>query len=127
MEESPSQMEKERERRRLRDRERRSSMSIEQREKHLARRRRNYQLRRLRSRNVRTSTTTNQPFEQLRFLSPIEMAETNSHPAETSIAELDLQRNGVTLIGFNHEKEDSIPDSISPSGKPNLFFKICKC
>lgn len=42
-------MEEERERRRMRDRQRRRSMTLEQRERHLARRRRNYQLRRLRS------------------------------------------------------------------------------
>lgn len=40
------QKEKERERRRIRDRLRRQTMSLEEREKHLARRRRNYQLRR---------------------------------------------------------------------------------
>ncbi|KAJ4847682.1 hypothetical protein Tsubulata_020645 [Turnera subulata] len=43
--------EQERERRRLRDRQRRQSMSVEEREKHLARRRRNYQLRRQRAQN----------------------------------------------------------------------------
>lgn len=112
MEESALEKEKERERRRIRDRERRSSMSIEQRERHLARRRRNYQLRRLRSRNVKT---TNPSFSQ-----------TNSYKAvaETSIAELDLQRNGLTLVGFNHEQEESLnPDSITSSSKKNLFFK----
>ncbi|CAH9112087.1 unnamed protein product [Cuscuta epithymum] len=41
--------EREREKRRMRDRERRQSMSEEQRERHLARRRRNYQLRRQRA------------------------------------------------------------------------------
>ncbi|XP_050213863.1 uncharacterized protein LOC126665181 isoform X1 [Mercurialis annua] len=41
--------EQERERRRIRDRQRRQSMSLDEREKHLARRRRNYQLRRLRA------------------------------------------------------------------------------
>ncbi|XP_025015726.1 uncharacterized protein LOC8273264 isoform X2 [Ricinus communis] len=46
-----SQKEQERERRRIRDRQRRQSMSVEEREKHLARRRRNYQLRRLRADN----------------------------------------------------------------------------
>ncbi|XP_030491090.2 uncharacterized protein LOC115707314 isoform X1 [Cannabis sativa] len=39
----------ERERRRIRDRQRRQSMTLEQRERHLARRRKNYQLRRLRN------------------------------------------------------------------------------
>ncbi|CAH9086060.1 unnamed protein product [Cuscuta europaea] len=43
------QKEREREKRRMRDRERRQSMSEEQRERHLARRRRNYQLRRQRA------------------------------------------------------------------------------
>ncbi|GAB4830746.1 hypothetical protein Ancab_004778 [Ancistrocladus abbreviatus] len=50
------QSERERERRRLRDRQRRQSMSQEQREKHLARRRRNYQLRRIRAQNARLNT-----------------------------------------------------------------------
>ncbi|KAK7363839.1 hypothetical protein VNO77_05998 [Canavalia gladiata] len=45
------QREEERERRRLRDRQRRQSMTQEQRERHLARRRRNYQLRRQRAAN----------------------------------------------------------------------------
>ncbi|CAH2078881.1 unnamed protein product [Thlaspi arvense] len=44
-----SRKEQERERRRLRDRERRQSMSQEERERHLARRRKNYQLRRQRA------------------------------------------------------------------------------
>ncbi|CAL9225670.1 unnamed protein product, partial [Arabidopsis halleri] len=43
---SSSRKEQERERRRLRDRERRQSMSQDERERHLARRRKNYQLRR---------------------------------------------------------------------------------
>lgn len=46
------QKERERERRRMRDRQRRQTMSIEEREKHLARRRRNYQLRRQRAANA---------------------------------------------------------------------------
>lgn len=44
-----SRKEKEMERRRLRDRERRQSMSQDERERHLARRRKNYQLRRQRA------------------------------------------------------------------------------
>ncbi|AEE83755.1 hypothetical protein AtNW77_Chr4g0291911 [Arabidopsis thaliana] len=44
-----SRKEQERERRRLRDRERRQSMSQDERERHLARRRKNYQLRRQRA------------------------------------------------------------------------------
>ncbi|XP_038691976.1 uncharacterized protein LOC119990181 isoform X2 [Tripterygium wilfordii] len=48
-----SQKEKERERRRIRDRQRRQSMSAEERAHHLARRRRNYQLRRQRAENAR--------------------------------------------------------------------------
>ena len=47
------QKEQERERRRLRDRQRRQAMSVEEREKHLARRRKNYQLRRLRAENAK--------------------------------------------------------------------------
>ncbi|KAG5242392.1 hypothetical protein OIU77_029506 [Salix suchowensis] len=47
------QKEQERERRRLRDRQRRQAMSVEEREKHLARRRKNYQLRRQRAQNGR--------------------------------------------------------------------------
>ncbi|XP_062088141.1 uncharacterized protein LOC133794773 isoform X1 [Humulus lupulus] len=48
----------ERERRRIRDRQRRQSMTLEQRERHLARRRKNYQLRRLRAETRRLDTTT---------------------------------------------------------------------
>lgn len=47
------QKDQERERRRIRDRQRRQSMSLEEREKHLARRRRNYQLRRQRAEYAR--------------------------------------------------------------------------
>lgn len=105
-----SRTQRERERRRVRDRERRSSMSMEQRERHLARRRRNYQLRRLRSRSLRT----NDP--------PFEMAETNSHQAHTSIAELDQQRNGLTLIGFNHQQDAIVPSSGQHSEHLNTIF-----
>lgn len=49
MESRKSRKEQERERRRLRDRERRQSMSQDERERHLARRRKNYQLRRQRA------------------------------------------------------------------------------
>ncbi|CAI9783979.1 unnamed protein product [Fraxinus pennsylvanica] len=58
------QKEQDRERRRRRDRERRLSMSLEERERHLARRRRNYQLRRRKeehakfSQHGKASTTT---------------------------------------------------------------------
>ncbi|TYK12993.1 uncharacterized protein E5676_scaffold255G005900 [Cucumis melo var. makuwa] len=108
MEGSALRREKERERRRIRDRERRSSMSIEQRERHLARRRRNYQLRRLKYRNVKT---TNPSFSG-----------TNSFKAisGTSIAELDLQQNGIMLVGFNHEQESLNPDSITSSSSETL-------
>lgn len=54
------QKEEERERRRLRDRQRRQSMSVEEREKHLARRRRNYQLRRLRAENSKLDSEQTQ-------------------------------------------------------------------
>ncbi|OIT28508.1 PREDICTED: uncharacterized protein LOC109212561 [Nicotiana attenuata] len=53
------QKEKERERRRIRDRLRRQTMSLEEREKHLARRRRNYQLRRQRVLNNSFSSCQN--------------------------------------------------------------------
>lgn len=59
------QREQERERRRIRDRQRRQSMTQEQRERHLARRRRNYQLRRLRAANVHAPYT---PFHQFQTL-----------------------------------------------------------
>ncbi|PRQ28241.1 hypothetical protein RchiOBHm_Chr5g0000901 [Rosa chinensis] len=54
------QREQERERRRIRDRQRRQSMTVEQRERHLARRRRNYQLRRLRAENAKVDFQSNQ-------------------------------------------------------------------
>ncbi|XP_038881723.1 uncharacterized protein LOC120073145 isoform X2 [Benincasa hispida] len=108
MEETALQRERERERRRIRDKERRSSMSTEQRERHLARRRRNYQLRRLRSRNVKI---TNLCFSETKFYKAV---------AETSIAELDLQRNGLTLVGFNHEQESLNPDSTMSSSFETL-------
>ncbi|XP_019191125.1 PREDICTED: uncharacterized protein LOC109185624 [Ipomoea nil] len=54
------QKEREREKRRMRDRERRQSMSLEERERHLARRRRNYQLRRQRALNNAAAKTGHQ-------------------------------------------------------------------
>lgn len=48
-----AQREREREKRRMRDRQRRQNMSLEQRERQLARRRRNYQLRRIRAENAK--------------------------------------------------------------------------
>ncbi|KAA8537287.1 hypothetical protein F0562_027026 [Nyssa sinensis] len=54
------QRERERERRRMRDRQRRQSMSLEEREKHLARRRRNYQLRRQRVENAKLDSQQEQ-------------------------------------------------------------------
>ncbi|XP_021831683.1 uncharacterized protein LOC110771653 isoform X2 [Prunus avium] len=54
------QREQERERRRIRDRQRRQSMTVEQRERHLARRRRNYQLRRLRAENAKVDCQSQQ-------------------------------------------------------------------
>ncbi|WCJ28142.1 hypothetical protein M5689_009850 [Euphorbia peplus] len=54
------QKEQERERRRIRDRQRRQSMTLEEREKHLARRRKNYQLRRQRAENAARSLVTSE-------------------------------------------------------------------
>lgn len=74
------QREQERERRRIRDRQRRQSMTVEQRERHLARRRRNYQLRRLRAENAKVD------FPQI----------SNEHEADAAAAASDVHESDMS-------------------------------
>ncbi|GAB2300996.1 hypothetical protein Dimus_035074 [Dionaea muscipula] len=74
------QREREKERRRLRDRQRRQNMSQEQRERHLARRRRNYLLRRLKAESAKLNP-------QERLTDPVaEFSDTSSSAAALTIA-----------------------------------------
>lgn len=83
------QREEVRERRRTRDRQRRQSMTLEQRERHLARRRRNYQLRRLRAETTRLDSTTAISHDQA----------VNSPPEEVITSQADHGFN-LNPIGF---------------------------
>ncbi|XP_009136772.1 uncharacterized protein LOC103860853 [Brassica rapa] len=75
--------EKEMERRRLRDRERRQSMSQDERERHLARRRKNYQLRRQRAEVSRIGSQIQElagEGSQLAVASPIQSGDSSTVP-----------------------------------------------
>ncbi|XP_065853715.1 uncharacterized protein [Euphorbia lathyris] len=87
------QKEQERERRRIRDRQRRQSMTLEEREKHLARRRRNYQLRRQRAENARSdpSCTT---------LVPTVSTKTDEFPISVSNVDFSVQCNGLDIPAY---------------------------
>ncbi|KAM4112685.1 hypothetical protein ACJW30_05G159300 [Castanea mollissima] len=100
------QREQERERRRIRDRQRRQSMTVEQREKHLARRRRNYQLRRLRAENVRNETIT-----------------VNEHQAVISVSGPSDQCNSVPHVQINQGQEKLIVDRTKSEGLEALAHK----
>ncbi|KAK9267711.1 hypothetical protein L1049_010144 [Liquidambar formosana] len=95
------QRERERERRRMRDRQRRQSMSLEEREKHLARRRRNYQLRRQRTGN----TGLDSQGEQTSIPSRGEQINRNEHQALISVSDLSAQHDGVLDVGFDRGQE----------------------
>lgn len=87
------QREKEREKRRLRDRQRRQSMSQEQREKHLARRRKNYQLRRLRAQNNVKIVQSNHSYTSSNITSndESELKSINSYNSSSSHGLLEVQ------------------------------------
>ncbi|CAH8306075.1 unnamed protein product [Eruca vesicaria subsp. sativa] len=80
-----SRKEREMERRRLRDRERRQSMSQDERERHLARRRKNYQLRRQRAEVSRIGSqiqdiTAGARGNQLAVTSPLHSGDSSTVP-----------------------------------------------
>ncbi|KAL4334643.1 hypothetical protein GQ457_07G027850 [Hibiscus cannabinus] len=98
----------ERERRRLRDRQRRQSMSHEEREKHLARRRRNYQLRRQRAETARLYTPP----------PPIQFEETTSistihSPLSNSVSSLSPRFNAAAVADPSHGHDRLVLDTRS--------------
>ncbi|XP_015901826.3 uncharacterized protein LOC107434846 [Ziziphus jujuba] len=98
------QREQERERRRIRDRQRRQSMTLEQRERHLARRRRNYQLRRLRAESSRLGSHCADPNI---IADANEMAFNNEYDAIDSNPESGFHSDGVNPIGFIQAEEQN--------------------
>ncbi|OMO76922.1 hypothetical protein CCACVL1_15281 [Corchorus capsularis] len=106
----------ERERRRIRDRQRRQSMSFEEREKHLARRRRNYQLRRQRAETARINPPPQIPFQQT-TISSTQLPLTN---AQTVISDISPQVNtgagsaaAAVVVGSNREPQRLMLDTRS--------------
>lgn len=97
------QKEQERERRRIRDRQRRQSMTIEEREKHLARRRRNYQLRRQRAETARLDLRVNQNITTSSF-STMLATKSNDYSPMTSVSIFNAQCN----VGLNSGHKNSV-------------------
>lgn len=99
------QKERERERRRMRDRQRRQSMSVEEREKHLARRRKNYQLRRQRAANAQLG------FDQTRMsnVTRVESETLNDNLAIVCVSDVNVQSYPALQDGFSeaYEKEEA--------------------
>ncbi|XP_011040190.1 PREDICTED: uncharacterized protein LOC105136509 isoform X1 [Populus euphratica] len=93
------QKEQERERRRLRDRQRRQAMSVEEREKHLARRRRNYQLRRQRARNVRDPQLS-----QASLVDSDEMLMLPSNGNNQAVISVPAQSNGISDVDWDQRQ-----------------------
>ncbi|CAK7323282.1 unnamed protein product [Dovyalis caffra] len=93
------QKEQERERRRLRDRQRRQAMSVEEREKHLARRRRNYQLRRQRARNVRDPQVNQADLGDSDEM--LMLPSNENHQAAISVP---VQSNGVSHVDMDQRQ-----------------------
>ena len=98
MEES-AQRDDERERRRMRDRQRRQSMTVEQRERHLARRRRNYQIRRLRAETCNSKLDTVLPQEP-RFESGGEIVISGENQGLNLAPDISTQNRGFDCIGL---------------------------
>ncbi|WCJ38141.1 hypothetical protein M5689_019216 [Euphorbia peplus] len=96
------QKEQERERRRTRDRQRRQSMTLEEREKHLARRRRNYQLRRQRAENAARSVVTSSLIDEFHVsVSNVDDYTVQCHGLEIPASILALL---PTRVRLNHVK-----------------------
>lgn len=107
------QREQERERRRIRDRQRRQSMSVEEREKHLARRRRNYQLRRQKADNSQLDS-------QCKQTSPMTGGDhhtRNDFQAATTASGLGVQSEDITHSGTNQGQNKLDVSSIRFEGR----------
>ncbi|KAG8647472.1 uncharacterized protein LOC110622397 isoform X2 [Manihot esculenta] len=108
------QKEQERERRRIRDRQRRQSMTIEEREKHLARRRRNYQLRRQRAETARLDLRVNQNITTSSF-STMLATKSNDYSPMTSVSIFNAQCN----VGLNSGHKNSVDLIIKGNANAN--------
>ena len=106
------QREQERERRRIRDRQRRQSMSLEDREKHLARRRRNYQLRRQKADNSQLDSQC----EQTSAMAGGDYNTMNESQAEIAAPELGVQSEGITHVSLNRGQDKLDVSSIKFEG-----------
>lgn len=107
------QREQEREKRRIRDRQRRKSMSVEDREIHLARRRRNYQLRRQKADNSQLDSQC----EQTSAMSGADHNTMNESQAASTAPELDIQSEGITHISLNQGQHRLHASSIKFDGR----------
>lgn len=106
------QREQERERRRIRDRQRRQSMTLEQRERHLARRRRNYQLRRLRAETARVGSQC----QGASLADGGEMASNNVFEATDYVPEVGFHSDAVNPNGFIQAQEAPSAQSLHTVG-----------
>ncbi|KAK3432207.1 hypothetical protein EUGRSUZ_E03896 [Eucalyptus grandis] len=109
--ESRTRREQERERRRMRDRQRRQSMTLEQKEKHLARRRRNYQLRRERK-NQGSDHQSGQTD------TAIEHGNTgrNDRQMDHSVSQFTAQYDRADPAGFNQVLQNISAESLRSNG-----------
>lgn len=114
--------EQERERRRMRDRQRRQSMTLEQKEKHLARRRRNYQLRRERK-NLGSDHQSGQTD------TAIERGNTgrNNRQVDHCAQQFAAQYDRAVSVGFNQVLQNTSAESLrSNSGTESLTYDLAK-
>ncbi|KAG9152803.1 hypothetical protein Leryth_017631 [Lithospermum erythrorhizon] len=111
-----SQKDRDRERRRVRDRQRRQSMSQEERERHLARRRRNYQLRRQRASMV-NSTCSGFEMDMI----------TNENLEPVPVTEVGFQfnvSNGYGAMYATHNAPDMKSEGYVGNGTEELSQKL---
>lgn len=114
------QREKERERRRLRDRQRRQNMSQEQREKHLARRRRNYQLRRLRAQNAQLLAS--QQTHQSMGTTPTDLEMIKPH--SSAFPQLELPVTSTTQDTHGAQKMKNFPKKLRVTDVKHLARRL---
>ncbi|KAF3451846.1 hypothetical protein FNV43_RR07942 [Rhamnella rubrinervis] len=114
------QREQERERRRIRDRQRRQSMTLEQRERHLARRRRNYQLRRLRAETSRAGSQC----QDAGLEEGGEMVSNNEYEAINYVPEISFHSDGVNPVEFIQGQEELSAQNPQTVGVEALAYTL---
>ncbi|XP_055827693.1 uncharacterized protein LOC129895929 [Solanum dulcamara] len=117
-----TQKEKERERRRIRDRLRRQTMSSEEREKHLARRRRNYQLRRQKVLN-NISFSTSQNYDTTTSAG---YSNEEENQAIVPVLGLGVQLSDATFHPELYKSQEEPTDALStlPQGVEDRRYKV---